>query len=107
MVTAASTRLVIDTLVVGAGAARAGQLNRSLPSLTVRGISNRADGKKYADDADDHRDRAMITAAAFAAELASHVSEPAPPPHASPSPGRAALRPRYRTSPGTAASSSG
>jgi nucleoside phosphorylase len=59
-----------------AGAARAGQLNRSLPSLTIRGISDRADGEKYADDARGHRDRAMATAAAFAAELASRVSEP-------------------------------
>jgi hypothetical protein len=61
-----------------AGAARAGQLNRSLPTLTIRGISDRADGGKYAGDADGQQGRAMIGTAAFAAELAVHVP-PGPP----------------------------
>jgi adenosylhomocysteine nucleosidase len=71
-----------------AGAARAGQLNRSLPTLTIRGISDRADGDKYAGDTGGHQDRAMIGAPAFAAELAVHVPA-APPPPASPPPAAA------------------
>src|SRR6266540_2595406 len=65
-----------------AGAARAGQLNRSLPTLTIRGISDRADGRKYAADAGGHQAQAMVGAAAFAAALADRVA--AGPPSADP-----------------------
>ncbi|SBT40992.1 5'-methylthioadenosine/S-adenosylhomocysteine nucleosidase [Micromonospora narathiwatensis] len=56
-----------------AGAARAGQMNRSLPTLTIRGISDRADGNKYVTDAGGHQANAMVGAAAFAAALADRV----------------------------------
>ncbi len=56
-----------------AGAARAGQLNEALPTLTIRGISDRADGRKYAADAGGHQAHAMVGAAAFAAALAARV----------------------------------
>ncbi len=62
-----------------AGAARAGQLNGALPTIVVRGISDRADGRKYAMDAGGHQGRAMVGASAFAAALIEHVPDgPAP-----------------------------
>ncbi|WP_238005857.1 5'-methylthioadenosine/S-adenosylhomocysteine nucleosidase [Dactylosporangium sp. AC04546] len=56
-----------------AGAARAGQLNGALPTLAIRGISDRADGRKYDTDAGGHQEHAMIGAAALAIALAALV----------------------------------
>jgi 8-oxo-dGTP diphosphatase len=52
------------------GAAIAGHLNRSLPVLTVRGISDRADGAKQIADGAGWQPVAAANAAAFAATLA-------------------------------------
>jgi adenosylhomocysteine nucleosidase len=67
----------------GAGVTQASQFNRSLPTLIVRGISDRADGGKTALDEAGWQPRAAAHAAAFAlalaAELGAHgggVSEP-------------------------------
>ncbi|WP_432985882.1 hypothetical protein [Dactylosporangium sp. CA-233914] len=65
-----------------AGAARAGQLNGALPTLAIRGISDRADGRKYDTDGRGHQAHAMVGAAALAAALADRV--PAGPPAAEP-----------------------
>lgn len=53
-----------------AGVAHAGHLNSALPVLTVRGISDRADGAKHADDAAGWQSVAAANAAAFAIALA-------------------------------------
>ena len=58
----------------GAGVAQAAQLNRSLPMVVVRGISDRADGTKEATDRQDWQRRAMANAAAFAMVLAGHLA---------------------------------
>ncbi|WP_308016665.1 5'-methylthioadenosine/S-adenosylhomocysteine nucleosidase [Streptomyces rhizosphaericus] len=50
----------------GAGVAQAAHLNAALPALIVRGISDRADGKKYDADAEGWQSRAARHAAAFA-----------------------------------------
>ncbi|GAB2622271.1 hypothetical protein GCM10027168_62790 [Streptomyces capparidis] len=49
-----------------AGMAHAAHLNKSLPALTVRGISDRADGGKYSADAGGWQTIASRNAAAFA-----------------------------------------
>jgi adenosylhomocysteine nucleosidase len=53
-----------------AGVAQAGHLNRALPVVVVRGISDRADGSKSATDRENWQARAAAHAAAFAAALA-------------------------------------
>ncbi|WP_413098748.1 hypothetical protein [Streptomyces sp. Inha503] len=50
----------------GAGVAQAAHLNAALPALIVRGISDRADGRKYDADAECWQSRAARHAAAFA-----------------------------------------
>ncbi|MCH6163241.1 phosphorylase family protein [Streptomyces marispadix] len=52
-----------------AGMAQAAHLNDSLPALTVRGISDRADGRKHDADASGSQERAARNAAAFAFAL--------------------------------------
>lgn len=56
-----------------AGVAQAGHLNRSLPVVVVRGISDRADGSKTATDGENWQPRAVAHAAAFAAALAQEL----------------------------------
>ena len=59
------------------GVAQAGHLNPSLPVLTVRGISDAADGDKDATDRAGWQPRAAAHAAAFALALVSELaSEP-------------------------------
>ncbi|WP_178379942.1 hypothetical protein [Cryptosporangium aurantiacum] len=63
-----------------AGLHQAGQLNESLPVLTVRGVSDRADGKKELADRRGLQHRAADTAAAFAVALCRALeSGPGPP----------------------------
>lgn len=57
-----------------AGVAQAGHLNRSLPVIVVRGISDRADGTKAATDGLRWQPRAVANAAAFAAALAQELA---------------------------------
>ncbi|PZM96881.1 MAG: purine phosphorylase [Actinobacteria bacterium] len=56
-----------------AGVAQAGHLNRSLPVVVVRGISDRADGTKTLTDRANWQARAVTHAAAFAAALAREL----------------------------------
>jgi adenosylhomocysteine nucleosidase len=56
-----------------AGVAQAGHLNRSLPVMVVRGISDRADGTKAATDSAHCQPLAAANAAAFAAALAGEM----------------------------------
>jgi adenosylhomocysteine nucleosidase len=56
-----------------AGVAQAGHLNRALPVVVVRGISDRADGSKAATDGKDWQARAADHAAAFADALARDI----------------------------------
>lgn len=56
-----------------AGAAQAGHLNRSLPVLTIRGISDKADGAKDVADAARWQPAAAAHAAAFAVALAKEI----------------------------------
>ncbi|GLW12774.1 purine phosphorylase [Microtetraspora sp. NBRC 13810] len=58
----------------GAGVAQAGQLNRALPVVVVRGISDRADGSKEVTDREAWQPRAVANAAAFAAALAEGLA---------------------------------
>ncbi|MEV0196124.1 5'-methylthioadenosine/S-adenosylhomocysteine nucleosidase [Nonomuraea sp. NPDC050691] len=58
----------------GAGVALAGHLNRALPVVVVRGISDRADGTKEATDREQWQQRAVVNAATFAAALAEELS---------------------------------
>jgi 8-oxo-dGTP diphosphatase len=57
-----------------AGVAQAAHLNRSLPVVVVRGISDRADGAKTAADAARWQPRAAAHAAAFATALAQELT---------------------------------
>lgn len=57
-----------------AGAAHAGQLNSSLPVLTIRGISDRADGGKHDADAQGWQPAAAANAAAFAVAVAAEIA---------------------------------
>jgi nucleoside phosphorylase len=61
-----------------AGVAKAGQLSRSLPVLTIRGISDRADGAKRAADAAGSQSLAAGNAAAFALALAAELHAQGP-----------------------------
>ncbi|MBT2235512.1 5'-methylthioadenosine/S-adenosylhomocysteine nucleosidase [Nonomuraea sp. NEAU-A123] len=56
-----------------AGAAHAAHCNRSLPVLTVRGISDLTDGEKHYADKDGWQHTAVARAAAFALTLAGQV----------------------------------
>lgn len=57
-----------------AGVAQAGHLNRALPVVVVRGISDRADGTKADTDGQNWQPRAAANAAAFAAALARELA---------------------------------
>ncbi|MEV5826046.1 5'-methylthioadenosine/S-adenosylhomocysteine nucleosidase [Spirillospora sp. NPDC052242] len=66
-----------DALAVemeGAGVAQAAHLNRSLPVVVVRGVSDRADGTKEATDRERWQPRAVGNAAAFTAALAESLT---------------------------------
>ena len=56
-----------------AGMSQASHLNRGLPAITIRGISDRADGAKHAADEAGWQPRAAAHAAAFAATLAEEI----------------------------------
>ncbi|MEU4773949.1 5'-methylthioadenosine/S-adenosylhomocysteine nucleosidase [Micromonospora sp. NPDC023644] len=56
-----------------AGVAQAGHLNRALPVVVVRGVSDRADGTKTATDGENWQPRAVAHAAAFATALAQEL----------------------------------
>jgi adenosylhomocysteine nucleosidase len=56
-----------------AGVAQAGHLNRALPVVVIRGISDRADGTKTATDGQSWQPRAAAHAAAFATALARQL----------------------------------
>jgi adenosylhomocysteine nucleosidase len=56
-----------------AGVAQAAHLNRALPVVVVRGISDRADGSKTTTDGEDWQARAAAHAAAFANALAQEL----------------------------------
>jgi 8-oxo-dGTP diphosphatase len=58
----------------GAGVAQAAHLNRSLPVVVVRGISDRADGTKESTDREQWQPRAVANAAAFTAALAESLT---------------------------------
>ncbi len=58
-----------------AGVTQAGHLNRSLPVVVIRGISDRADGTKTGTDAQDWQHRAAANAADFATALAPQLAE--------------------------------
>jgi adenosylhomocysteine nucleosidase len=58
----------------GAGAAQAGHLNRALPVVVIRGISDRADGTKEVTDRERWQQRAVANAAAFAAVMAGDLA---------------------------------
>ncbi|MEU8020663.1 5'-methylthioadenosine/S-adenosylhomocysteine nucleosidase [Micromonospora haikouensis] len=57
-----------------AGVAQAGHLNRALPVVVVRGISDRADGSKAVTDGQNWQPRAARHAAAFATALAQEMT---------------------------------
>ncbi|WP_330464438.1 5'-methylthioadenosine/S-adenosylhomocysteine nucleosidase [Micromonospora zamorensis] len=57
-----------------AGVAQAGHLNRALPVVVVRGISDRADGSKTVTDGENWQPRAARHAAAFATALAQELT---------------------------------
>jgi len=63
----------------GAGVAQAGHLNRSLPVVVVRGISDRADGTKARTDGVGWQEKAAENAAAFATALAEQLARELPP----------------------------
>lgn len=56
-----------------AGVAQASHLNRALPVVVIRGISDRADGSKAATDGKNWQPRAARHAAAFATALAQEL----------------------------------
>jgi nucleoside phosphorylase len=57
-----------------AGAAHAGHLNQARPVLAIRGISDRADGRKYDTDAEGWQPIAAANAAAFALGLTFQIA---------------------------------
>jgi 8-oxo-dGTP diphosphatase len=57
----------------GAGVAQAGHLNRAMPVVVIRGISDRADGTKTVTDSAKWQPRAAAHAAAFAVALAQEL----------------------------------
>jgi adenosylhomocysteine nucleosidase len=58
----------------GVGVSQAGHLNSSYPVLTIRGISDRADGSKESTDRDGWQATAAANAAAFALGLAETLT---------------------------------
>ncbi|MCX4391253.1 5'-methylthioadenosine/S-adenosylhomocysteine nucleosidase [Micromonospora peucetia] len=56
-----------------AGVAQAGHLNRALPVVVIRGISDHADGTKVASDGQNWQPKAASHAAAFATALAQEL----------------------------------
>lgn len=58
----------------GAGVAQAAHLNRSLPVVVIRGVSDRADGTKETTDRERWQPRAVANAAAFTAALAESLT---------------------------------
>lgn len=62
----------------GAGVAQAAHLNRSLPVVVIRGISDRADGTKETTDRQRWQPRAVTNAAAFTAALAESLTADEP-----------------------------
>ncbi|MEV0660433.1 5'-methylthioadenosine/S-adenosylhomocysteine nucleosidase [Actinomadura luteofluorescens] len=58
----------------GAGVAQAAHLNKSLPVVVVRGISDRADGTKQTTDREQWQARAVANAAAFTVALAENLA---------------------------------
>lgn len=58
----------------GAGVAQAGHLNRALPVVVIRGVSDRADGTKESTDRQRWQQRAVANAALFATALAEEIS---------------------------------
>jgi len=69
-----------------AGVALAGHLNNAAPVLTIRGISDRADGRKYATDEEGWQPVAADNAAAFALAVAAEAFRPDDPRSAAASP---------------------
>ncbi|MGN9911638.1 5'-methylthioadenosine/S-adenosylhomocysteine nucleosidase family protein [Phytohabitans sp. LJ34] len=70
-----------DALAVemeAAGVAQAGHVNRSLPVVVVRGISDRADGTKGTTDGAGWQSRAATNAAAFATTFAELLARELP-----------------------------
>ncbi|MEU7589751.1 5'-methylthioadenosine/S-adenosylhomocysteine nucleosidase [Micromonospora sp. NPDC049230] len=63
-----------------AGVAQAGHLNRALPVVVVRGISDHADGTKTSTDGHNWQPRAARHAAAFAVALAQELVNNSPAP---------------------------
>lgn len=61
-----------------AGVAQAGHLNRALPVVVVRGISDHADGSKAATDGQNWQPKAASHAAAFATALAQELISDTP-----------------------------
>jgi nucleoside phosphorylase len=57
-----------------AGVSQASQFNRSLPTLIIRGISDRADGGKATLDGEGWQPRAAAHAAAFAVAMAAELT---------------------------------
>lgn len=62
----------------GAGVAQAAHLNRSLPVVVIRGVSDRADGTKETSDRERWQPRAVANAAAFTAALAESLTTEEP-----------------------------
>ncbi|GAA0947085.1 5'-methylthioadenosine/S-adenosylhomocysteine nucleosidase [Actinocorallia libanotica] len=58
----------------GAGVAQAAHLNRALPVVVVRGVSDRADGTKETTDREQWQARAVANAAAFTTALAESLA---------------------------------
>ncbi|MFD2354183.1 purine phosphorylase [Nonomuraea ferruginea] len=58
-----------------AGVAQAAHLNKSLPMVVIRGVSDRADGTKVTSDGANWQPRAVANAAAFAAALAAELAQ--------------------------------
>ncbi|MFG2248168.1 5'-methylthioadenosine/S-adenosylhomocysteine nucleosidase [Spirillospora sp. NPDC048823] len=64
----------------GAGVAQAAHLNRSLPVVVIRGVSDHADGTKETTDREHWQARAVANAAAFTTALAETLSAEEPQP---------------------------
>lgn len=62
----------------GAGVAQAAHLNKSLPVVVIRGVSDHADGSKETTDCEDWQARAVANAAAFATALAETLATEEP-----------------------------
>ncbi|WP_026403258.1 5'-methylthioadenosine/S-adenosylhomocysteine nucleosidase [Actinomadura rifamycini] len=62
----------------GAGVSQAAHLNRSLPVVVIRGVSDRADGTKETTDRERWQPRAVANAAAFTTALAESLTADEP-----------------------------